>query len=246
MSGLQALDTAKIISHNTQAILDGLSVDKTDIDEVSHLILMEPLLSAKLLFICNSPFFGYPRDVKNIGEAIVLLGATKLKNLIYTAILVHDNSDPMFQKYLQHSLLTALNCQEISRHIGRDENTAYVVGLFHLLPVIVNYEHGIERILSTKIINKATQIILKKMNLPASITQSIIGLYSNEVSGEYTSLLRIAYNLSIIMQGKHQAAFHHILDIETDFATIGVTPAEAANLIPNVDEKKNALFDFMK
>jgi len=245
LTSLKELDQTKIISPNTQELIDALTGSQIDIDVVKLLISKEPLLSAKLLMISNSTFIGFPRTINHLDEAIVLIGAEKLKTLIYTSILMKDIDSKSFMKYVTHSLLTALYCKSMAEKCGLDSDTGYIAGLFHIFPVILNYQKDIDRKLSMELLRQASEIILDKMSLPIEVTQAIVGLYSSTSDGAYISILRTGFSLSVITLGD-QAAFQSIMNLETDMRKLNIRPEAIAALIPEVENEKNAILNLIR
>lgn len=132
LSSLENLDQAQVISQNTSAIIEELEKPTPDTAALKALIATEPLLSAKLLLICNSPFFGFPRTIENIEETIVLLGYKKLKSLIFTSIVITTAADAKLASYVKHSLTTAVACRELYSRLDLQEDNGYLTGLLHL------------------------------------------------------------------------------------------------------------------
>lgn len=52
------------------------------IREVAEVISADPGIAARLLRLANSPFYGVPRTVSSIHEAIILLGAGEIRSLV--------------------------------------------------------------------------------------------------------------------------------------------------------------------
>ncbi|MEJ2075643.1 MAG: HDOD domain-containing protein [Reinekea sp.] len=84
LSSLKALQSNQLISSNTQKLLQELRSTEVNINRICDLLASEPALTAKILMITNSAFYGYPREISDIEEAVVLMGAVQLSNIIYT------------------------------------------------------------------------------------------------------------------------------------------------------------------
>jgi len=56
--------------------------EDTQIDKLTQLISMNPVLTAQLLGMVNSSFFGFRQQVKTISDAVVAMGLKSLRNLI--------------------------------------------------------------------------------------------------------------------------------------------------------------------
>lgn len=62
-------------------IMRACSNDKVDISEVSALAAQDPMLTAELLRVVNSSFFGLSRTVQSIPRAVTVIGQRALRNL---------------------------------------------------------------------------------------------------------------------------------------------------------------------
>jgi len=59
-------------------------------NKVSEIIATDPLLTAKLLQLANSPYYGFSREITTITQVITLLGIANIKNIII-ANSIKDN-----------------------------------------------------------------------------------------------------------------------------------------------------------
>ncbi len=243
LASLENLDKTQVINANTQKLLAYFSGDKIDIVKIKKIISAEPILSAKLLMICNSPFFGFPRKIENIEEAIVILGAKKLRMIVYTSILSHHPKNSIVTKYLRHSLFSAIYSREISKRTGESEDLGYITGLLQVLPVIVNYNKGIEHELTSEILRQSNIIIFDKLNFPTTITNPIDELFRGRNQLKQTKILRIAFDLSVLSTSKDTSAFRKILDISQDMNSLNLRPTEIIDLIDKTIEERHALFE---
>lgn len=60
------------------------------VEKVAEIISGDPLLTAKLLQLANSPFYGFTSEIKTIAQVITLLGIRNIKNMII-ADSIRDN-----------------------------------------------------------------------------------------------------------------------------------------------------------
>lgn len=107
---------------------------------IEKILSNDPALSAKILRVVNSPYYGLPRQVKNLGQATIVLGIQQIRNLSIGVLAYSslNSLDPRVQKESQlvwaHSLETALAAQMVAENLGLDGSTssdAFLVGLLH-------------------------------------------------------------------------------------------------------------------
>ena len=246
LTSLKSLDQAQIISTNINTIIEELDKPAPKIGKLKSLISTEPLLSAKLLHICNSPFFGFPRTIDDIEETIVLLGYKKLKSLVFTSILLNKSNNEQLTNYIKHSLTTALICRELYRYKGLHDETGYLTGLLHILPVLINYQTGIEKYLTAAVLQKASTTLFDRMNMPDQISQSVIELYSQKRKSTPASALKLSFNMAIILQGAPDAVFKKISNLEFEIRLLGISPMELAELTFSINEERKDLINLIR
>ena len=230
LSSLKSLDSGKVLSSCTQAILEELEKEDTSIQKVSDLLALEPALSAKLLMIANSPFFGFHREIQDVEEAIVVLGAVKLNTLVYSSLVLVNAEDRKHQSYIKHSLVTALYAKRIAEAMAMKPHICFTAGLFHVLPIILNFQSDIQNILNMKVLKLAAHSVLHNLQLPEAIIQTATDFYNPNTNEENTLVLRMAFNLSVIRLGKEDAPFKQLIDIEHDFNKLSFYPESLADV----------------
>lgn len=87
------MDSKKIINSIqlptlSKTLLEIIEVEKTNpisfLDDMKRIIEKDPLLSAHILKVANSPLYGFAQKVRTISHAIGLLGMRKVKNLAFS------------------------------------------------------------------------------------------------------------------------------------------------------------------
>jgi len=69
-------------NHHIIQLIQYTLKDDAEIDILSQLIEMTPSLTAKILGLVNSPYFGFREEISLISNAIVAIGMDNLKNLV--------------------------------------------------------------------------------------------------------------------------------------------------------------------
>lgn len=117
--------------------LMGLTSDvNTDIEKICQTIMTDQSLTARVLRLSNSSFYGRSKEVSTLREAIVLLGFKTLRSLIVatsTHSIYQGISDSQFREKLwEHTLATALAARLIARAIRHPHaEEAFIAGLMH-------------------------------------------------------------------------------------------------------------------
>ncbi len=107
-----------------------------DIDELVDLILMDQVLAAKTLRIVNSAFMGLSRQVQTLRQALVVLGAREIRNLVLATSLLQllddSKNNSLVQSFWEHSFACGIFSIMLAKNIGyRNTERAYLAGLLH-------------------------------------------------------------------------------------------------------------------
>lgn len=130
-AGLSRLST---LSPAMQAILPRLNDDAFDVNELSDMVAQDPILAARVLRLANSPFYGLPRQVGSLKEAVLILGFSSLRSVVLSAGLIGAFSDA---NAIAHSLATAAAARSLAKSLKRDQNMAFTAGLLHNLGALL-------------------------------------------------------------------------------------------------------------
>ncbi|MGB9852155.1 MAG: HDOD domain-containing protein [Candidatus Kapaibacteriota bacterium] len=109
------------------------------LSKIGNLIAKDPNLTAKILQIVNSAYFGLQREITNINFALTYLGVNVIKSLIfYIHLFSNFKVTPENRKYLEqfwkHSLIVASNTYHLAeKHLtSKSEiDSAYTAGVLH-------------------------------------------------------------------------------------------------------------------
>ncbi len=113
--------------------------------ELHAVIKHDPALSAKVLKVVNSAFYGLPGQVASVERAIILLGLSAVKNIAVAASLARmfkGSSDPdLFDaaELWKHCVAVAVAAKRIARVAGgaAAADEVFLAGLIHDLGLIV-------------------------------------------------------------------------------------------------------------
>lgn len=104
---------------------------------ISDVISKDVSLSAKLLKLVNSPFYGFPSKIDSITRAVALLGFNELAMLAHgISVIRHFQDMPItcldMQSFWKHSVACGLLARALAgRRPGLSEERFFVAGLLH-------------------------------------------------------------------------------------------------------------------
>lgn len=114
------------------------------VDDIGKLISRDQVLSAKVLKLANSAFFGFSRKVGSLTQALVLLGFDVVKGLILTSS-VFDLMKARAEGLWLHSMGVATAASIIATHLElEDAEEISLAGLLHDLGKVVLRAHMTE------------------------------------------------------------------------------------------------------
>lgn len=126
-------------------LLSMVESDEDSVSEIANTIATDQVLTAKVLKIVNSPFYGFPGRIATINHALVLLGFDVIKGLVLSASVIDYMTDSLVGLW-EHSVGVATASHKIALAIGADEpEEVATAGLLHDLgKVILSVEMPIE------------------------------------------------------------------------------------------------------
>jgi putative nucleotidyltransferase with HDIG domain len=120
---------------------------KTSASRLGRLISTDQALTAKVLKIANSPFYGFPRKISTIDFAIIVLGYDALKEIVISISLVSSlqkKSDSVFDAkgFWDHSITSGVLARRLARDLGyRVSGEVFVGGLLHDMGISVLHRY---------------------------------------------------------------------------------------------------------
>ena len=118
-------------------ILEAVQDDHSGLKELADIVSTDPPLSAKILQIVNSPFFGFPTKIGSVNHAINLLGTSTVKNLSLGLSLVGayrkgGSRSFDYSLFWKKSLMAATAAKKIAqRQMPGCEEDLFFLGLIH-------------------------------------------------------------------------------------------------------------------
>lgn len=121
-------------------------LEKEDVraEELADVIKLDPELTAQLLKLCNSAYYGVSREVTSMRDAVALLGLKTIKSIVY-AVLSHQVLDRPIQGYTLNRgdlWMNAITGAEFGRYLAqrhgyREPDNVFTAALLRDLGKIV-------------------------------------------------------------------------------------------------------------
>jgi putative nucleotidyltransferase with HDIG domain len=141
LSGCACLPSLSTID---SALRELLGADQRYTSQIAEIIRRDPSLTARLLRLVNSVYYGMAKPVKNIEEAVFYLGVRQIRQLAMVTPIIEDfqrlaeGRHFPWRQFWRHCIAVALMTREITDLLlSQDEEIDYVAGLIHDVGKIV-------------------------------------------------------------------------------------------------------------
>lgn len=119
-----------------QEVINSFNDPDLEVDELARKIGHDQGLSTRVLRVANSSFYGLPRQIASIYEAVVVLGFATVRSLTLAAGLIHAfplAGKGLFnrEQFWRHSIQVAAAARELAGCAKIDMEIAYTAGLLH-------------------------------------------------------------------------------------------------------------------
>lgn len=117
-------------------LMQSLDDENANIAQLARKIGLDPPLTARVLRVVNSPFYGMQGQISSVQEAVMVLGFSNVRSLAMAASLsaryvFTPRGDFDAPRLWEHSFCAALCCRLLSRLARLSAETAFTAGLLH-------------------------------------------------------------------------------------------------------------------
>lgn len=128
------------LPHVVQKLASTIGRSNVSAEEIGTLIEKDQVLSAKVLRLANSPFYGFPARIASVGHAVVVLGLNVVKGLTLCATAFDIMKDAGMEQLWRHSLGVAITAQILGARLAiKNPEEVFVAGLLHDIGKVVLY-----------------------------------------------------------------------------------------------------------
>ncbi|TRW89569.1 response regulator [Candidatus Methylobacter oryzae] len=177
-----------------QELNKAIADENTTTQDIANIFASDMVLSAKLLQLVNSPYFGLNRIVSSLTDAINLIGLKKLSSLVLSVHVKTSFSinDPEIAHYMECLWQDSGRVSELARQIALSEgqqedrpDQAYLGGLLHNMGLLIFMSRGGDKL-------KTLIERLKNTDTPtAALETAIFGFTRSEAAAYVLSLWKI-------------------------------------------------------
>ena len=206
------IDDLPTLPRTVLKITELVNDPKSSAKDIARVITDDQVLTARLLKLVNSSFYGLPQRISTVTGAIVLLGFDAIRNLLLTTsvfdLFATRNKSRLQEqeRYWDHSLGCAVGAKVIGNFLRHDKiEELFVCGLLHDIGKIVEMRFlpqefskvasavEKENILMVTAENRILgynhadlgMLLAEKWNLPARLVQVIAHHHAPEGAGSF-------------------------------------------------------------
>jgi putative nucleotidyltransferase with HDIG domain len=130
-----------------QRILQMLEDPDLSADDLARVIETDPALSARILRLANSPFFGLGGTVASASRAVIVLGLSVVRSLaVSTAAGLFDaRARQLPAGFWDHAVAVAAGSGTVAIHLGVPKSDAFSAGLLHDIGEVLIDRHAPDR-----------------------------------------------------------------------------------------------------
>jgi HD-like signal output (HDOD) protein len=180
-------------------VLSLLDDPNCSMHEVGQLVSTDPAIALKTLRLINSAQYGTRNKVTSVEQAVVLLGAKVIKNLVLSAA-VFEHLSKGTDQFLSHSISCGIAMEMLAEacprvNLAADE--AFVYGVLHDVGMIIYQEFMPDQY------TKAMDVAIRR-NIPLyEAEQEIIGVDHAELGGRLAQQWHLPDKLIGAIAGHH-------------------------------------------
>jgi putative nucleotidyltransferase with HDIG domain len=188
-----------------EALIFELQSDEVSVKSIGEIISRDIGMTAKLLQIVNSAFFGLPTHVEDAVRAVNLLGLDTVRALVLTVGIFEQSKVPPMQSMsvdsiYQHSLSVGTAAKRLAKAIGLDQKQAdetLMAGMMHDIGQLVCLIHLRQELKEVLEVTRQKQLALHRAEI------QIIGVSHADIGAHLLSLWGLPTTIV------EAVAFHH-------------------------------------
>jgi putative nucleotidyltransferase with HDIG domain len=204
LNKIQDTQTLPILPDIAIETMSFVDEDDYSICQISELISKDPSLSAGILRVANSAFYGLKKNVGTLDMALVLLGLREIKNIIMMMSvfkLFPNDGKFAFDKsdYLRHSILTAKIAQLLSELMEFSFSCSpFIGGLLHDIGKLF-----LDQIVHDEFIKVLVEVKNKNIFM-FEAEKNILGIDHAEIAGILSRSWNFPEDLTDCIEHHHQ------------------------------------------
>ncbi len=139
-SKIVACDRLPSLGSINFALQNLLGRDDSSVDQIAQSVSRDPSLTARVLKLTNSPFYGLRNEAQSLDQAIFYLGVAQIQRLVMASPIIDqfagvaEGMNFSWKEFWKHSMAVASVSQELysfGNMGGGSDQSGYLAGLVH-------------------------------------------------------------------------------------------------------------------
>ena len=221
---IRKVEDLPTLPRNVLRITELVNNPRTSAQDLAGVVVDDQVLTARLLRLVNSSFYGFPRKISTVTGAIVLLGFDAIRNLLLTTSILdlfsNKNRKTVFnrEELWDHSIGCAVGAKIIGSYLKYERiEELFVSGLLHDIGKIV------EMLFLPKDFAQIVSIVEKENILLFSAEERVLGYTHADIGKLLAQRWSLPAKIEAVIANHHQpeaadgfmpeAAIIHLADI---------------------------------
>jgi len=203
----------------------------SDITQIGSVISQDPDLTARLLKLVNSSFYGFDKPIDTVTRAVMVVGLRELQHMVWASSAVETFSnlspaDANMAGFWRHSIFCAVTARILARECNiLHPERMYVAGLLHDIGRLLIFH---------KLPKKASKIIAEERSNPdrdiASIENEILGYDHAQIGMALCNSWELPNSLATAIGYHHQPELVDSFKLETSILHVANVMAHALEM----------------
>ena len=203
----------------------------SDIKQIGSVISQDPDLTARLLKLVNSSYYGFTKPIETVSRAIMMVGMRELQHMIWASSAVETfNSlppaDANMANFWRHSIFTAVSARIIARECNvLHPERMFVSGLLHDIGRLLIFH---------KLPEEAARIIEEQKTRPSQaltdIEKEVIGYDHAELGKVLCESWQLPESLTTAIGNHHEPVLQGDYQLESAILHVANLMADALEL----------------
>ncbi len=229
---LQLISLPEIYLRLQQTIDDPLHTR----EDVAEIIAWDPALSARVLRIANSSYYGFAREFESVADAVGIIGEIELRNLVLATSVVSSMSSLKYpgidlDSFWLHSLRCGVGARLLAQSVrGCNAETLFLAGILHDLGILVICQHD------AALADAIEHQIVEQHQLRDQAERELLGFDHAEVGALLIEAWRLPADLGAMVRWHHQYQMAREQARETQILALANLLAEDAEAASPADD----------
>lgn len=204
---------------------EAISHPNSSLQMIGTIITEDASLSARLLRLVNSSFYGFPKKIATISEAVLLVGSRQVRDLAMATMMMKlftgiPKEFVSTQAFWLHCLSVGVASKVIADELGEDELERYfVLGVMHDIGRLILYQTEADRMREALQKNRNERIplcaaerslfgfthaevgraLIEQWHLPASMLEVVRYHHQPELAAQYPLETAVIHTADVLV-----------------------------------------------